>query len=332
MRPVAEPPAGGAGERTQAVRPGDADRTQVVSSQDGGERTQIVRGVNGPGTPPPGFPGPGTPPPGFPQQHPQQQGPWSSQPPAGDFSPPWGNENDLPPNFGNATWLRQGPEVFNDAPSGKKSRVLIIVAAVVVVLLIGGGVYFFTSRPSSSQPIAQDQTTKPTHTTTTRPTPTGPQLPTGPFVAFPGTPTNGRGQNVSIATAVQGQVPSESEAMALKGYGVTSVGFLVTREGDLTRGLWSFTPGSTTTAAKVLADVNAEYEHAGYVQLPDMPTGVTGLNLPISSSNANDAFRAHYIADGVVVRIEAYGPDADEAQQAFTQLLQKETTAFPPTP
>jgi flagellar basal body-associated protein FliL len=175
MRPVGDP--GAAGQQ----RPGDADRTQVVSGDSGGERTQIVRGYTGPGTPPPGFPGPGTPPPGFPQQqqqHPQQQGypqqqgnPWSSQPPAGDFSPPWGNENDLPANFGNATWLRQGPEVFNDAPSGKKSKVLIIVASVVVVLLIAGGVFYFATKPGSgTTPVAQGKHT-PTRTKTTPPKP-----------------------------------------------------------------------------------------------------------------------------------------------------------------
>jgi hypothetical protein len=331
MRPVAGPdqPAAGPAERTQAVQPGDADRTQVV--QEGGERTQVVRGYpGGPGTPPPGFPPPYQQRP--PQQHPQQ--PWSSQPPPGDFSPPWGNENDLPPNFGNATWLRQGPEVFNDSSSGKRSKVLIIVAAVVVVLLIGGGVYYFTSRPGSPEAQGGGGATTAPHTTTKppKPTPTGPQLPQGPFVSLPGTPNNGRGQNVSIDTAVQAQVPSSAEAPQLKRDGVTSIGFIVTKEGELTRGEWAFTPSPSTDPKKLLDDVNSTYLHAGYQKMSGMVTGVTGLTIPPSSASPGGVFRAHYVTDGVVVRIEAYGPDPDAAKQAFLRLLQKETSAFPPTP
>jgi hypothetical protein len=154
-------------------------------------------------------------------------------------------------------------------------------------------------------------------------------------VAFPGTPTAEQGgQNISIATAVQAQVPSQQEAPILKADGVTSIGFLITKDEQdpqLIRGLWSFTPSAGTSLPTLLEKIDQEFANAGYQQMPGLPAGVVGLTVPPGPQQTGGVYRAHYITQGVIVRVEAYGPDADAAKQAFDDLLQKELDKFPPT-
>lgn len=125
----------------------DAEPTQAVTPnwQSGPpvdpERTQYVANPS----PPQGFPqAPASPPQGFPQSGPQPA-PWNA--PESDVSPPWSG-SDLPPanpGGGSTEWVAQGPESFDDKPSGGKGKIAWISAAVVVVLVAAGLAIFFTT-------------------------------------------------------------------------------------------------------------------------------------------------------------------------------------------
>jgi phage gp45-like len=51
--------------------------------------------------------------------------------------PPWANE-DLPPEFGQQSWPRQGPEVFEEKSGGGTGKVVGIIVAVVGLVAFGG--------------------------------------------------------------------------------------------------------------------------------------------------------------------------------------------------
>ncbi|MBP2321752.1 hypothetical protein JOF56_002137 [Kibdelosporangium banguiense] len=326
--PVAPPPTYQPGpsesDRTQVVGqqgPSDSDRTQVVSGVD---RTQVV--PNYVTNSPPG---------GFPQV--QQQPPWGQQPqphpqqqqPA---SPPWAGD-DLPPGFGQVgtSWPRQGPEIFEEKSKGK-GKIIGIAAGVVVVLGAAAAIFFITQNsgtPSSDPGPSQQQ--QPQQTTTPPPTSTGPKLPDGPFVQIvPGNDAPAIRDNVPIADAVAAKAPTEGEAKLLQQAGTASISSVVSTEGELTRGIWAFTPAQGTDPKAILSAVNTLYQQAGHTKATNSPAGVTIWSLPADSGNKLNSNRAHFIADGKVVRVEAYGPDKTASKDAFDELLQRVIQKFPP--
>jgi len=137
-----QPPPETSSESTQVLRPitdqptGDsAERTQVVRNTggDSAERTQVVPNTAGfmAGPQPMG---------------PQAAAPWQPMPQQSDFgqqpqeygAAPWSNE--LPPDFGKASWPLQGPEVFDSGKRGNKTgKIIAISVAVVLVLGLAAG-------------------------------------------------------------------------------------------------------------------------------------------------------------------------------------------------
>jgi hypothetical protein len=329
--PVAPPPAYQPGpaepERTQVVGqqgPSDSDRTQVVSGVD---RTQVVPNYVT-NSPPGGFPQVQQQPPwGQQQQHPQQQ----LQQPA---TPPWASD-DLPPGFGQVgtSWPRQGPEIFEEKSKGK-GKIIGIAAGVIVVLGAAAAIFFITqnSNDTPSSDPGQSQQPAPPPTTQTTPTSTGPKLPDGPFVQIvPGDDAPAIRDNLPIADAIAAKAPTEDEAKLLQRAGTASVSSVLSTEGELTRGIWAFTPAQGSDPKAILTEVNKLYQQAGHKQLPGYASGVTVWNLPADAGNTKHSYRAHFIADGKVVRVEAYGPDATASKDAFDELLQRVTQKFPPT-
>ncbi|AHH93449.1 hypothetical protein [Kutzneria albida] len=317
-----QPPAGQSpAETTQVIRPisdqqpppaDSADRTQVVPGAGQqvpqGERTQVVPNVGGYQQ------GPQTPPPWAAQQAPQPQQ-------SGDFTAPWSN-NDLPPDFGKASWPRQGPEVFDSSGGGgNRGKIIAIVVAVVVVLGLAGGIYFFTT--SGSKPEANpDQGASTTQAAPT--TSTGPQLPKGPFVPMQG--TIGLNATVTIDAAVLAKIPTESEGPFLKSKGVTQVAAVTAVKDGTTTGVWAFTPGQGSDPKALLDSIDEVFVKANYKDVPGAPAGTRARFLTDPNGTA---YRAHYIANGVVIRVEAFGKDATAAERAFRDLLSAETAKYP---
>lgn len=305
-------------DRTQVV-PGQTqgpgvDRTQVVGRGAGdADSTQIVSNM------PPQFPPRQAPPP-WETNQPQQQN---------LAPPPWANE-ELPPEFGQQSWPRQGPEVFEEKSGGGAGKTIgIIIAVVVVLALAGGAVWFFGFKDKGNNQAgnggggtSQEQTTK---QTSTKPPP--PDIPEGPFIELAGEEVLNR--SVPIDQAVADKQPTEQESLLLKSNGVTEVGGLVTEDDGLRRGIWAFKLGDGADANAALNAMDQLYQQAKF-ELVSNENGVLVRKQSASPESDITVFRAHYIADGYLVRVEVYGKDSANVEAEFTELLGKETDKFPP--
>ncbi|MFC4854822.1 hypothetical protein [Actinophytocola glycyrrhizae] len=320
FRPV-QPQQGFEGaDRTQIVsgQPPGNEHTQVVGHTDA-DSTQIVPNVQAQQQQHPHFPPPPPPPPWESQQpHPQAMTP-----------PPWANE-DLPPEFGQQSWPRQGPEVFEEKSRGGAGKVAgIIVAVVVVLALAGGAIWFFGFKDSGGNQADDQKTSEQTQPKTTSPKPPPPDIPEGPFLDLPGAKVYNR--TVPIAQAVAEKVPTEAEAKLLQSVGVSEVSGLVTDvESGVRTGLWAFKVGEAADPAAVLTAIDQLYQSAKYELLSD-DNGVKVRRLPADKPEADTAYRAHYLTDdGYLVRVEVYGKDSANVESVFNELLPEETDEFPP--
>ncbi|MFC5285468.1 SHOCT domain-containing protein [Actinokineospora guangxiensis] len=310
------PPPGGQADRTQAVRPEQhSDRTQVVSGHDASsDRTQIVSTSHVAPPPPPNYAA--SPP------------PWESVHPTtgGAPSTPWGSD-DLPAGFGNSGWPRQGPEIFAEPDKGKGKVALIAVAVVLVLALAGGAVWFFGFSGDDS---ADPGTPPPTTTSKQEPVLPPPNVPSGPFIEIVGREALNR--TMTIDQALQRKLPTERESKLMQANGVVEIGGLVTEENGMRRGLWAFKVGDGKDASAALVAMDALYEQAKYeeVDSTDYPDVVI-RKLAAADKKNPTVFRAHYVADGgYMVRVEAFGLDAEGSEKAFFELLAAQTEKFPP--
>lgn len=305
------------------------DRTQVVSGQaPGNEHTQVVGGGDADSTQivpnlqaqqqRPHFPPPQPPP------------PWESQQPQQHAMtpPPWANE-DLPPEFGQQSWPRQGPEVFEEKSGGNTGKVVGIIVAVVLVLALAGGAIWFFGFKDSGGGDDQAKTTEQTQPKTTSTKPPPPDIPEGPFLDLPGDKVYNR--TVPIAQAVKDKTPTGNEAAQLKSAGVVTVSGLVTEdETGLRTGLWAFQVAEGGDAKPALTAIDQLYKAAKY-ELVSNENGVIVRKLTSTKPDGNSVYRAHYLTDdGYMVRVEVYGKDSANVEATFTELLAEETDKFPP--
>ena len=317
FRPVAPPQQPGfEGDRTQFVSGGQGpanEHTQVVGRPDA-DSTQIVPNMQQQ----PHFPPPQPPPPWESQQpHPQAMTP-----------PPWANE-DLPPEFGQQSWPRQGPEVFEEKSGGGTGKVVgIIVAVVVVLALAGGAIWFFGFKDNGGDNQAGGgQTTEQTQPETTSSEPP-PDIPEGPFLDLPGEEAFNR--TMPIAEAVASKMPAPEEAPLLESVGVSEVSGLVTEDNGLRTGIWAFKVGEGGDPAAVLTAMDQLYEQSRFELVSD-ENGVLVRKLAAATPDALTVFRAHYLTDdNYMVRVEVYGTDSANVESTFNDLLADETDEFPP--
>ncbi|WP_447005036.1 hypothetical protein ACRAKI_00300 [Saccharothrix isguenensis] len=283
LRPVA--PDAGQGQ------PPNPEATQVVSGgrpamppQDV-DRTQVVPGG---GMQPPQY-GQPSPPHGFAQQQPPAS-PWGS----GDTSAPWATAS-------NDSWLRQGPEVFDDTSGGGGKKVLAIVGVVLVIALIGGAIWFFGFRESSPS-AGGDTTTGGGSTSSAAPTTTTTTPPIDLLPAPPGTanPDNGV---VEVATAVEGEILTAEEAAAVEAAGITEVNFKGSTEAAFTYEAMVF-EAEDANKAEALAEALVELQAKA-----KMVPGAKGV-MPQSSTvhqlvrkGEPGFYRCVYVTGTKVVRI-----------------------------
>jgi hypothetical protein len=314
VNPQTQPPA--FGDRTQVVGQG-GDRTQVVGQGQGdADKTQIVSNV-------PQFPPRPAPP------------PWEThQPQQPNMSPPpWANE-ELPPEFGQQSWPRQGPEVFEEKSGGGAGKTVgIIVAVVLVLALAGGAVWFFGFRDKGNDNQAgnggdgtsQSQGQKTTTTTTSE----KPNIPDGPFVELP-SGDEVLNHTFTIQEAIAQKQPAAGEPELMQSVGVSEIGGLVNVDSTgMRHGIWAFKLGDGADPAAVLNAMDGFYQQAQY-ELVDPKNGVLVRKLTAKNPGDLTAYRAHYLVDGYLVRVEVYGTDSANVESEFTDLLAKETKKFPP--
>lgn len=170
------------------------DATQVVNTGGGGnpdsERTQYVRPVQPP------------------------QGGWQSAPQqAGGAPPPWLSGDGS--GFGaeqSPSWMAQGPEVFDEKPSGAGKKVLIVLLVVLVLGGIGTGVYFLVNRQGGGGEQTQAQSTPQTPTSTSKPKPTDPYEILLEEMPAAGGKNDARNEVMTLAKLVEEKVIEQGEA------------------------------------------------------------------------------------------------------------------------
>jgi hypothetical protein len=336
-------------DRTQVVSTGDAaDKTQIVSgnAMSNSDRTQAVRpgwnqqqpqggwgqqipgvpqqqGVRGmPPSPPRGMPQQN--PPQQQQQQPQQQG-WESG--GGDTGTPWGGSDFPPLNYGggNQDWIKQGPEVFGE-PSGGSKKWLIIVIVVVVVLGLGAGGYFLFFNKTSQAGPGQSTTTS-TSAPTTKPKPPDPLA----IAQLSGTPQDQSGiQNFNDVAQAQLLTQSELSAYQTEGASKAHLATSTLPNGDH---LWVMTvqvnsptsAGTAVTTLVALQQTNGMQAFTG-----PTPTGVQATQITAASDTPN-TIRAHYASKNVVVRVQVAGPsDMSTVTQEFNQLVAAQVKLLAP--
>lgn len=332
-------------DRTQVVSTGDAaDKTQVVSgnAMSNSDRTQAVRpgwsqqppqqggwGQQIPGVPQQqGLRGmPPSPPRGVPQQQqpqqPQQQG-WDSG--GGDTGTPWGGSDFPPMNYGGGSqdWIKQGPEVFGESSGGSKKWLIIVVIVVVVLGLGAGGYFLFFNKTSQAGP--NNSSTSSTPAPTTKPKPADPLG----IAQLPGTPQDQSGIK-TFNDVAQAQLLTSSELNALQTEGASNVHYATSTlpNGDhlvvMTVQVNSQT--SANTAATTLVALQQTLGMQTYAG--STPTGVQAMQLT-ASGTAQNTIRAHYASKNVLVRIQVYGPsDMSTIAKEFNDVVAAQLKLLP---
>ncbi|HET8643017.1 MAG TPA: hypothetical protein VFM37_13850 [Pseudonocardiaceae bacterium] len=304
--------------KTEPDRDGELEQTQVVPGRPGedAERTQVV-----PATPP--GPESGMLPPN--QSPGYAAAPWQQAGGPGSQAPPWVGQ-DLPPVSQVPAWLRQGPESF-DTERSRTGKVVAVVATVLVLLLGAGAVYWYVFRTGeSSPPVAASTTNPPASTSPPAPTTTTVPRPSGPFVELDGQIVVN--DTYTMADATKANRPSKTEVKTLAAAGTETVAGLVTETDGIRTGIWTFKPKAGVKAQDLLDAIDKLYRSSSYQEFAGAPRGVRALYLPASPDGST--YRAHYVHDGLVVRVESYGRGAAKTvQQRFEELLGRQLDDFP---
>jgi hypothetical protein len=299
-------------DATQAVvnnqpPPPSADTTQVVSTQGraDSERTQIVRPVGQPHTPPPGF-----------QQ--QAQPPWQATPPGGQPQSPWGSDDFAAPVVApTPSWYAQGPEVFDEGGSSpkKSKRWLIILVVVLVLAGAGAGVFFIVNNSGNPAPdnTAQSNQPAPPPPSPTKTRPSDPNeaaledLPRGPGQL------NTEGKIIEVPQLVGLGLLSQAEMDLLTTAGAKKVSWKTATKKTPDDGP---TPDTTSAmvipleteaaAEKLVADLRAYQDANGFnfeeEPLPNMPPSVV---FEKNIQKARAIYRGLYVSGKNVVRVNS---------------------------
>jgi flagellar basal body-associated protein FliL len=337
-----QPMVGGGGgwqtARPQAGPSGaDADRTQVVpgvpqQSYAGGQVPRPAPGQEqGPFSPPGGFP----PPVGWQQQ------------PAEDPNSPWGGSV-FPPltPTGSPDWIRQGPEVFDESPSGRK-KVVLILLAVLLVLGAGAAIYFLAIKKDGDNsannppggPPATNQTQKPT--STTKPRPTDPNVAALEDMPKPPASLQQQGKVLDVSELVSLKLMDAPEAQILTTAGVKKVIWrsAVRKSPDDgptpdTLSAMMIPTDSPTAAAKLATDLRGYQEAHSWLYiaepLPNMPPTVNFEKL-IKPEVAT--YRGLWASGNYVIRMTTIqNPFTDEASLSGSYRNHTEAMlrVFPP--
>ena len=292
----------------RSQRPQDPESTQFVTQQP--QRGQVGQ--------PQGF----QPPPQGYSQLPVN--PWNA--PDADVSPPWGG-SDLPPisQSGNSDWISQGPEVFENKPSGSgKNR---IIAVVVAVLLLGGiafGAYWIWGRGTS-------ETADP-----------------GPQPNPPGETSNAPAPDPLPVAVLTGTAEPHHEVKTFED--VPALNYLNSKEIESYQAI---NPGETKAAVQILASQGratllltiagaptaaaTEVKTLGEIQvgngakpLTDSPAGVTATEIDAKDGNLAQ-IRGHYMSGDVLVRVDVMNATLAAAKADFQYVVNAQMEVLPPT-
>ena len=313
---------------------GDAAQQQGGAGE---EPTQVVRRVQ----PPAEGSGPHdvTPPPppqwGPPQaqwpQPPQQQAPQQPWGPVETTGTPWGDGLPGSTDTGEAPWMRQGPEAFEDAGKPGKGKLIagLSIGAVLLVAVIVAGVFFFTSR-------SDDRATESSPAAPPPPAPaaTSEQLPEPP----PAKPAPGTAQQALVAVSGPAHPwagPLDVPSLQGPKAGLLPQGLAGTAlQNGLVEGWFNGTdktaPKTTLIALKLPDQSAASTVVDKYLDNQRGLSQVKSLSyqgVPVVATGGT--FRTAYVAHNYAIILDVSGDPA--AKGAFQDLLAAQLQQAPPT-
>lgn len=281
-------------DATQVVtpRPPDADRTQAVPSAGMGQPNY------GPPSPAHGFQQPGPPLP-----------PWQ----ASDQAPPWLTQS-------NDNWSRSGPEVFDEASSGKGKKVFAIIGVILVIALIGGAVWWFGLRGGTGG--TENTNAAPTTTSTT----TKPKTPLELLPAAPGTadPNNGEATPDKLVTA---GFLTQEEGDVLTTEGVQKIAFKGGKDGAFSYHAEVFETDSPEKATKLAADLAEAAGKSGMVDGARGALPPKAKVLQLIKPKQSGAYVVVYSTGKQVVRASTVQEPIGDADTDLIQKFQEYSVA-----
>ena len=119
------------------------------------------------------------------------------------------------------------------------------------------------------------------------------------------------------------------EAEYLDDAGVVSVKALVSRDGEFSQGVWQLAvrDGADPSAALRVAD--DLYAAGGWQEAPGQAGVLVRTHAPTPDLPLA-AYRAHYVRGPYLIRVEAYGTDAERVRREFDALADRQLARWPP--
>ncbi|MGW1680444.1 hypothetical protein [Saccharopolyspora sp. NPDC002376] len=245
---------------------------------------------------------------------------------------PWGD--DLPggpPGHGDASWMRQGPEVFDNAGKSGKGKLIagLSIGGVLVVALVVALIFYFTSGGDSSNNIAEQETSE-----QAPPPPPTKELPEPP-AANPNPPANPQ----DVLIGLEGAPHPWNGALdvpALEGH---KAGLLQPKpvldtalQNGLAGGWFNGTDGPpkvTLLALQMPSPDAAKTVSEKYIDSQQGLAVSEDLSYKgVQVVSTGSTFRTAYVAHGWVVILDVAG---DNAEQTFKSVLEQQLAHTPPT-
>lgn len=126
-----------------------------------------------------------------------------------------------------------------------------------------------------------------------------------------------------------GSVMPELEADTLDTAGAVSVKAQVTRDDEITRGVWQISIRDSADPQEALRAADGLYEAGGWRLTPSNTDGLLVRKQTPSARAPLAAYRAHYVYGPYLIRIEAYGPDAAQVDREFAELAGRQLAEWP---
>ncbi|MEV0082415.1 hypothetical protein [Saccharopolyspora sp. NPDC050642] len=263
-----------------------------------------------------------------------QWGPQQGWGPVESTGTPWGDDLPGTPEHGDASWMRQGPEVFETASKPGKGKLIagLSIGGVLLVGLIVAGIFYFTSGGG----------TTPTETTAAPPPP--PPVQTQELPAPPPAHPNPPASPQEVLVAAPGPAHPWSGPLDLPSLQGAKAGLLQPKavlDSAIQRGLidgWfngaEGTP-RTTMLALQLPDANAAKQVVDqYLGAQQGLSEVDDLSYQgVKVVNAGGVYRTAYVAHNWAIIIDATGPSDQKSavQQSFKSTLDQQVNHLPPT-
>jgi len=126
------------------------------------------------------------------------------------------------------------------------------------------------------------------------------------------------------------EVLGEGESKTLRTAGVVRTKAMVGREGDLAQGVWQMSVRDGNDPQEAMRAIDGLYAAGGWTQAASpLPGVVVRLQKP-AEGQPMAAYRAHYVRGPYLMRIEAYGPDAEQVEREFAALAERQLAEWPP--